>query len=244
MPKHLLLFAGCSAALAAAPLAGAAIIDLTQAGSSAMVGGATFATSDLHSTGTGVIEPFVRIQNNGFEQGYNTSASSVPFDEKPGQWTHDLRISDLVMREIGGVLTFEFILDINQVRSGNGRLLSLDAVQVYTSSTPSQNTTNVASLGTLHYDLDATEENHVLLDYMLNEGSGGGDMTLFLPIAWFSTATSDDYLYLYSAFGTHSAANAGFEEWALRRVEVPAPGPLSLFAAGVMLILRRSRTPD
>ncbi|HEX8898904.1 MAG TPA: hypothetical protein VF751_09420, partial [Chthoniobacterales bacterium] len=41
-------------------------------------------------TGTGVIDPFLRVQANGTEQGYNTSGGT-PFDDKAGPWTHDIQ---------------------------------------------------------------------------------------------------------------------------------------------------------
>src|SRR3954465_13994731 len=92
-PKLLALSAG--AALAAAASAPAAMLDLTQANSSATLGGAIFSTTEVQPTGTGVINPFVRIQMNGLEEGYNPSAPSLPFDEKAGIWTHDLRLVDM-----------------------------------------------------------------------------------------------------------------------------------------------------
>ena len=53
-------------------------------------GTAIFQFTTPQPTGTGVIQPFLRIQATGVEQGYNTSGGT-PFDDKAGPWTHDLK---------------------------------------------------------------------------------------------------------------------------------------------------------
>ena len=239
--KLVIVAAGTTTALAA--LAPAAMIDLTQPNSSGSVNGALFQTTNIQPTGTGVIDPFVRLQNNGLEQGYNTSASNMPFDEKPGIWTHDLRLSDMGGRVVDGVPYYEFLLDINQASGGDNRLLSLDAIQIYTSPLGGQSTTNVASLGALRYNLDAGGDNWIKLDYSLNSGSGSGDMHMLVPVSLFATTSSNSFVYLFSAFGTHHSANAGFEEWAASRdpVQVPAPGAFALIGVGTFAMARRRR---
>src|SRR5690242_2645183 len=47
---------------------------------------AVFSVFNLKGSGTGNIQPFVRVQNNGTEQGYNTSGT-IQFDTKTGTWT-------------------------------------------------------------------------------------------------------------------------------------------------------------
>ena len=226
----------------AAGLAQGAMIDLTTAGSSGVINGARFSTNEQQPTGTGVFNPFVRLQMNGFEQGYNTSGSSLPFDEKPGIWTHDLRLSEIGTTVVDGVEHYEFRLDINQSNGGPNRFLSLDKVQIYTSGIGSQTTTNVASLGTLRYDLDAGGDNWVKLDYSLGHGSGSGDMTMLVPVSNFSGADTDAFVYLYSAFGTHHSANAGFEEWAAKPATlIPTPGTIVCALFGAALLKRRQR---
>src|SRR3954470_351294 len=61
---------------------------------SGTINGATFTSEAIHPAGTGVYDPFLTIQRNNSEQGYNTSASPTQFDEKRlYTWTHPLLLS-------------------------------------------------------------------------------------------------------------------------------------------------------
>src|SRR5258708_4708187 len=76
--------------------------------------GALFYSSDIQPTGTGVIQPFVRIQGKPTESGYNTDGP-IEFDTKDhtGQnWTHSITLSQVPIVTIGGVQYREFLLDI------------------------------------------------------------------------------------------------------------------------------------
>ncbi|HYE63596.1 MAG TPA: hypothetical protein VD997_16515 [Phycisphaerales bacterium] len=245
MLNHKLMFAmvagGVVGVMGLAGAAEGAIIDLTTPNSSGMLNGAVFQHNTEQAAGTGIYEPFVRIRMNGFEEGYNTSNNDLPFDELAGIWTRDIQVQDLLTVERDGITYYDFRLDINESRGGTQSLLSLDEIQIYTSPIGSQNTTNVASLGTLRYDLDAGGDNWVKLEYELNAGSGVGDMTLLVPVTAFAGAAPSDYVYLYSAFGTNHSSSAGFEEWAIRGVPIPAPGPLVVASLGLVLITKRRR---
>jgi VPDSG-CTERM motif len=198
----------------------AAVIDLTTAGSSGTVNGALFQQIDPQSTGTGVIEPFLRLQANGTEEGYNTGFNPPFPDVKTGTWTHELQVKDIPIVTIGGVQYYQFLLDINQNRGGNGEFLSLNEIQLYTRPTQLLNpTTNLATLGTLRYDLDALPagDSTIELNFLLNPGSGAGDMFMNIPVAFFGGAPATDFVYLYTAFGNPNPSNDGFEEWAVLR---------------------------
>src|SRR5437899_1740853 len=95
--------------------ASAETIDLTSVGSSGTINGGLFQQTSTQPTGTGVIDSFVRIQNNGTEQGYNTSARPVQFDEKTDpNYTRPLLLSSVPVVNINGVNYRQFLLDINQ----------------------------------------------------------------------------------------------------------------------------------
>src|SRR5207237_2020334 len=82
--------------LASAPARAEYVINLTSAGSSGTSQGALYEQADPQPTGTGVINPFVRIQRTGTERGYNTDGRPVEFDTKDqNQWTHSLPLSSL-----------------------------------------------------------------------------------------------------------------------------------------------------
>ena len=194
-------------------------VNLTGGGdASGTINGAIFQFTNQQPTGTGVIDPFLRLQDNPNEQGYNTSGGT-PFDAKAGIWTHDITFADLSASSttINGVLYYTVLLDVNEA-SGKKSLISLDELQFYTSSVGSQTTTDVSSLGTLRYTFNPGD--YVLLDYALNSGSGSGDMLAHIPAAFFAGTLATDFVYLYSEFGYTAAADSnsesGFEEWALR----------------------------
>jgi hypothetical protein len=128
----------------------------------------------------------------------------------------------------------EFLLDINQKSSAP--LLSLDELRLYVGGAPNLTgydaaTKTLAGL-TPVYDMDGAGDTTVKIDYRLNPGSGGGDVTVLVPDADFGAG---DYLYLYSKFGGSWGGNAGFEEWAVRagggstpQQPPPATGPAGL----------------
>jgi hypothetical protein len=216
----------------------ASTVDLTSGlGSSGMVDGAFFEFTTIQPAGTGVLEPFLRIQAHGVEEGYNTSNPTLPFDEKPGPWTHDLRLADLHRLSMDGSDYFEFVLDINESSGPVGRLFSLDEIKIYTSPVGGQNTTDLGSLGTLRYDLDAAEDSHILLDYTNASGSGETDMRALIPADSFAGASPSDFVFFYSKSGIHHGADGGFEEWSI----APEPGSAGLMLMALTMLLGRRR---
>jgi hypothetical protein len=194
----------------------AAVYSLTSdSGSPFTINGARFFYQDSGPSGTGILDAFVRIQKAGTEQGYNTSGRGVPFDDKNDPSTHNILLGDVPIVTYSGTRYFEFVLDIAE---GGDKCLSLDAIKLYTSTTASQTTVNLSSLGTVRYDFGSNE---VLLK---GAGSGKVDMTMLVPV--WSAANANDYVYLYSAFGGLGNITTGpnkgdwsssgsFEEWGL-----------------------------
>jgi hypothetical protein len=187
-----------------------------------------------HSTGTGVFQPFVRIQGKGVEKGYNTDGS-VEFQTKSGRWTHSIKLGDIYVSEG----SFVFLLDINQSQGGEGEYLSLDVMEIYLSASPNLDSYS-SGLGTLIYDLG---DNWIKIDNTLfKPGSGTGDMRVLIPEnpAW----DKDLYLYLYSEFGGNGgfSANSGFEEWGTAQgVEIPEPATIAILGLGSMIMFMRRK---
>ena len=208
------------------------------------IGDAYFIRAYLQSTGTGIIEPFVRLSTNKpISQGYNTSARPLEYDENNSpKFTRTLSLSEVPLFNIEGTDYREFLLDINQNGTADGRMLSLDAIEIYLATEPDL-IGNPSSLGTLVYELDtATADNWIKLNYRLNHGSGSGDMLAYIPDNLF---TGGEFVYFYSKFGENCPNNAGFEEWAVRKggppPVIPAPGAIVLGSIGLCLLgwLRR-----
>lgn len=233
------------ALLVATPRADALVYDLTTQSTVAVAtnyGTAIFTTDFTQPAGTGVINPFLSIQANGTEQGYNTSAGVFDTKREP-QYNHEVRLSDLTKVTIAGTEYYSFLLDINEPNSANKSQISFDALKIYTSSTAGQTTTNIDSLGTKRFDLDLPTDNYILYDD-LNSGSGQADIAFFIPTASFLTgpnaASANDYVYMYQLFGAHVAADfngstqGGFEETAIASAR-PVPEVASLLPlAGVL----------
>ena len=225
----------------AASLIPASALDLTSVGTGT-VNGAIFTTSSSQSTGTGVIDPFVRLQDNGIADGYNSSVRPVMPDVNTSPtFTHDLLVGAVPEVTINGVIYYEFLLDINQTAASP--LLSLDELQIYTRGSALTSADDLSDLtvasSKLRYDLDGAGEQTVLLNYTLNNGSGSGDLFVYILKSAFGNASDSDYLYLYSSFGNTGAPyseNDGFEEWATRQ-PTPVTPPPSVPDAGASLAL-------
>src|SRR5437868_11903548 len=88
----------------------------------------------LQPTGTGVIQPFLRLLHTGQERGFNTDAKAQTIlDDQPGHtWTHAIQIQDFHTVTMNGVNYLKFLLDANQ-SNGNADI-SLNQVQIFLSS--------------------------------------------------------------------------------------------------------------
>jgi hypothetical protein len=247
------LIASTTVIAAITPRAHAIVVDLVNNQTSSAAG-AIFYRADFQSAGTGFIDPFVRLQHDngpsnnnhspkGEQQGYNTSGRPVQYDELTDlNYTRNLTFSDVPTVFIGSVPYKQFLLDINEPNGGGQNLLSLDMVNIYTSTTGSQ-TGLESSLGVLRWSLGAfLDDNVVTLDYDLNSGSGQGDMQMYVPLSNFAGVAGSDFLYLYSYFGHYMPSDFqtgdGFEEWT---VLIPAPASLAVFGLGALLTARRRR---
>lgn len=232
----------------------AATVDLSTAGAQGMVNGAIFQQGSVQPAGSGVIDAFVRIHalgGGGVEQGYNTSARPLQFNENSSPtFTRAIQLSDIPEVNVNGVSYRVFLLDINQKSSQP--LLSLDQLRIFEGSAgnltgydPSSGT--LAGITPL-YDLNAGGgSNWVELNARLSHGLGSSDMALLVPDAEFLRAAnnnSNPYVYVYSQFGVNYATNGGFEQWAVQEGTAPPPASLSgtvtqngSLASGAMVVL-------
>ena len=248
------IVAGCLSLISAVP-AQSATLDCTVSagtctGGTAVPGvpglysfaGALWTTTDLQATGSGVIDPFVRLSaSTDIVSGMNTSGTLTQDENSSPTFTHDLLASAVPVVTINGLTYYEFLLDINQ--TGADPLLSLSSLSLCVSDTGNRTITDTATICTLAagqgggagpsqlvYNLDAGTNNTVELNYLFNSGSGSGDLFVYIPTSSLVNAPGD-FMYLFSSFGGTGTTpglnndNDGFEEWAVRTVTTPTQIP-------------------
>jgi hypothetical protein len=201
--------------------------DLTAVGSQATVGGVMFQQGSVQPAGSGVFDAFVRIHalgGRGSEQGYNTDARPLEFDENNSPtFTRSLPLSTVPLVTLNGTNYRVFLLDINQKASSP--LVSLDQLQIFVGASGNLTGYSSRSLAGLPaiFDLnpDGSNTNWVSLDGRLNQGLGKSDMALLVPDSLLATAASNlgalsPEVYIFSRFGDHFATNGGFEQWGVQ----------------------------
>ena len=207
-------------------------IDLTAStGLSGAGNGAVFSNpANLTNVGSGVIDPFVRIQANGPggpESGFNTDAP-VSLDTKPGPtFTHSITLGEIgtitgdgTSSTVPGKVYRQFFVDINEPNN-NQRFLSLDALKFRVGNSASPANFTQSAAGDLVFDLDQGPNGNVtvLMDANFFAGSGlGYDLKFLIPDAAFFGRSSTDFVTLFATFGAtvgfaaNFEANGGFEE--------------------------------
>lgn len=223
-------------------LPSATLMNLTTAGAVATTDGFIARQTDAQPTGTGFINSFVRVQGaasgGGAEQGYNTTARPLQFDEnKSPQFTRGLTLGQVPVVTVNGVAYREFLLDVNQKSSSP--LLSVDEVRIFLGASSNMTgydpTSKTLAGQAAVFDMDANGDVSLILNARLNSGSGSGDMFLLVPNAVFAGADANASVYLYSKMGgvAGATANGGFEEWAVRSIpnDQPTTGNSSLSGA-------------
>ena len=202
--------------------------NLTTSGSSGVCNGAFLEQIKARPTGSGVIDPFVRISTNqGFEEGYNTDArpyasnnnaqTTATFDHSEAENSVGITTggtlldNGMTLPGSHSQLYMWFMLDINQQKQNP--LLSLDQLVVNFANTNTDNPaisengsgepTAPAQAGTTIYNMDAGLDRWAALNYSLNTGSGSGDVFAFIPVtlAQIGTCAAGCDVTVYSAFG-------------------------------------------
>ena len=190
-------------------------------------------SSDKQSSGTGLFDPFVRLQGGPTEEGFNTDGVTQ-FETKPGQWTHAILVSAIPVIDCDGVAggesCWELFVDINE--GNNSKPVSLNKVEIYfgTSTATPTNANLITGYPFTTPNPDGTDTelvyafDGVIKINDVNQGSGRGDLRYLVPLSNIPTPPVGTFFILYSEWGgpagTTYVSDGGFEEWKVRK----APG--------------------
>ncbi|MBU0468292.1 MAG: PEP-CTERM sorting domain-containing protein [Candidatus Omnitrophica bacterium] len=219
----------------------AVILDLSvpSVNQNGYINGAFFQWTDIQSTGTGKINPFVQLEDNTANglviEGYNTTASNTFDNKNNDSYNHQISLSSIPIVTLNNIDYREFLLDINQNNSGDNGYLSVDEIQIFLSilDDPNQSVESFDAFGELNiigdlvYRLDIKTQaadtdidNFIKLDESIQPGSGKGDMFAYIPDQLFlnllNQGMTNDQVYLYSRFGENFSNHGGFVEWGFR----------------------------
>ncbi len=226
--------------------------------------GSIWQVVDPQTSGTGVFDPFVRIQANGTESGYNTDASpNPPLDAKAGTFTHSEPFSNVATTtfpQVGGTGSYYlFKLDMDEPSATS--TLSLDKFEIWSGTIPDAavgltvaGEPDFGSIsGATFKELYNFTGGPVLMDWNITKGGiGVGDMQVFIPTADVLSPTGQ-YMYLFTSFGAFTGSRTlgpasdgittndwksddGPENWAVLAQTTSVPEPTILLLLGCGLI--------
>ena len=219
-------------------------IDLRTAGSEAVLAGGAIAHRidgtwnnlpghGTQSHGTGALQTYLTVDADGVERGYNTDFRPVQFDASSDTLeTRALPLSNVPVVTVDGQQYREFVLNVDQVDANGDRQLSVDEIQIFTSTASNlrnyNNGNNTLRAGSLIESpiwsldaLDGSTNDWLQVRAMTNQGNRAGEIALLVPNGLF--APSEAFVYIYTRMGVNRDANQGAEQWGVRTAPTVDP---------------------
>jgi len=160
------------------------------------------------SSGTGVFKPFLRVQGNDTEKGYNTDGDiDEDFDTKTGTWTHSITLSEIPFNPDSSDVGYsgrEFLIDINE--KTRHPTMTVNEYQWWLTRKPdltgyaptgsginlqwSDEEEDPVWVGEIDWDFAKDEpiDRAIIMDYNVNTGSGKADYRIIIPDHYFQSA--------------------------------------------------------
>jgi hypothetical protein len=238
-------------------------IDLRTAGSEAVLAGGAIAhrmdgtwnnANGSQAHGTGALQTYLTVDADGVERGYNTDFRPVQFDASSDvNATRALPLSSVPVVTVDGVEYREFVLNVDQIDANGDRQLSVDEIQIFTSTVNNlrnyNNANNTLRAGSLIetpiWSLDALDgsTNDWLQVRAKANTAATGELALLIPNNLF--APSEAFVYIYSRMGVNRDANQGAEQWGVRSGPVvDPPGGTASLSGTVLFDANQSPEPE
>lgn len=100
-------------------------------GTSNTINGAIWQYPVPDNVGTGQIDPFLSMQNDGAEECFNTDVGTLPFDCKRQEFTDKLPLNNVPVIKVGGLYYREIIFDANEANSNPDGQFSIDLFDLW-----------------------------------------------------------------------------------------------------------------
>ena len=195
------------------------------------VSGALFNSGGAQTVGTGNLHPFLRVQNDGAEEGFNTNNANPLLDTKTGTWTSALSLNQVPVIGIGGTAYREFTFDANE-SSALFDMLIFDIWLCNEAAAANYNT--LAQIGAGCDKVYGLPNNTVLnmTDAFSNGSGNGADYRILIPETYFQAqitangigdtcnyagpdaAPCGAYIIVHTRMNGSDGTDGGFEEFA------------------------------